>query len=333
MTDADPVAVLGGGSWGTALAWLLCRPGSTVRLWARDPAQVRALIQSRENKHYLPGLTLPASVLFTADPAVALDGARAVIIAVPSDAVGPLCAHLRAAGGAPAGMLLAAKGLERGSGRRLSQVVQAELGAVQVAVLSGPNLAREVVQLTPTASVIASEDPDWSRELQVRLGTPVFRIYTNTDLAGVELAGALKNPLAIAAGISDGLGYGANTRAALLTRGLAEMVRLGVAAGGRASTFSGLAGLGDLMATAGSPLSRNYRVGLALGRGDGLAMVLAALGQVAEGVPTTAAACLLAHSLGVEVPILAGLRRVLDGGASVQDAVVDLLARPFREEA
>ncbi|HEU4752281.1 MAG TPA: NAD(P)H-dependent glycerol-3-phosphate dehydrogenase, partial [Armatimonadota bacterium] len=209
-----------------------------------------------------------------------------------------------------------------------------ELGPeAAVAVLSGPNLSGEVVRRVPTATVISARDEALARSLQQAVGTPFFRVYTNSDLAGVELGGALKNPIALAAGISDGLGYGNNTKATLLTRGLAEITRLGVAAGARPGTFSGLSGLGDLMATAHSPLSRNYRLGLALGRGDTREHALAELHQVAEGVPTTAAACRLAERLGVEVPITQALHGILFEERPLAEAVAALLARPYRDES
>ncbi|MBM3457616.1 MAG: NAD(P)-dependent glycerol-3-phosphate dehydrogenase [Armatimonadetes bacterium] len=327
------VLVVGGGSWGTALAWLLGSQGTPVRLWVRDPGQAAALACSRENTRYLPGVPLPASVEPTSDPVRALDGAAVLVLAVPTSAIREALRRFRSAVPTLPGMLIAAKGLERDTGRRLSEVVREETGPeVALGVLSGPNLSAEVVRSTPTATVIASDRPDWAGFLQKLFSTSCFRVYTNADLPGVELAGALKNPYAIAAGISDGLGYGRNTWASLVTRSLAELIRLGTAAGGRAETFRGLAGLGDLIATAGSSLSRNYRVGYALGQGQSPGAAMAALGHVAEGVPTTEAACRLAEQLEVSVPILTGLRQVLREQLSVEAVVRELIARPFREE-
>jgi glycerol-3-phosphate dehydrogenase (NAD(P)+) len=329
------IAVLGAGSWGTALAWLLADGGQTVRLWCRDADQAARIAADRVNARYLPDLPLPAALNATADLHGALEGARTVIAAAPSSATRELLTAVRPHLEPGTAVVLAAKGLERGSGLRLSQVAAEVLGDARrgrIAVLSGPNLSGEVVRKMPTATVIAAEDPALARELQALSGRPFFRVYTNSDVAGVELGGALKNPIAIAGGISDGLGLGNNTKASLLTRGLAEITRLGIAAGGRPATFSGLSGLGDLMATAYSPLSRNYRLGLALGRGDSLEHALGELHQVAEGAPTTLAACDLAERLGIEVPILSELRGILNEGKPVRAAVESLLSRRYRDE-
>lgn len=325
------IAVLGAGSWGTALAWLLGDKGEPVRLWCRDPARAEAIQTARENAAYLPGLPLPPSIVVTSDLAAAISGARLVVVAVPTQAVRETVRSLAAQAADPP-LVLAAKGLERDTGLRLSEVVTQELPQARVTVLSGPNLSGEIVRRIPTATVLAASNLQLARDLQETFSTASFRVYTNTDVAGVELGGALKNPIAIAAGMCDGLGFGSNTRASLLTRGLAEMTRLGVAAGGLAPTFSGLSGLGDLIATAHSPLSRNYRVGLALGKGDTLEHARESLHQVAEGVPTTEAACRLAASLGVEVPILDALRQVLFHGRPLEEAVRGLLSRPYRDE-
>lgn len=326
------VTVLGGGSWGTALAWLLGEKGLSVYLWCRDPAQARGMAESRRNARYLPDLPLPESVHPTADLAAACRECELIVLAVPTQAVRATLTALRELPDVPDPLLIAAKGLERETGLRLSEVAAEVLPGARVAVLSGPNLSGEVVQGIPTATVIAAGDPEFARALQETFSTPRFRVYTNTDLIGVELGGALKNPIAITAGISDGLGWGNNSKSSILTRGLAEMTRLGVAAGARAETFSGLSGLGDLIATAHSPLSRNYRLGLALGRGDTLEHARESLHQVAEGVPTTDAACRLADRLGVDAPILRELRRVLFEGAPIAAAVESLLTRPYRGE-
>lgn len=327
-----PVAILGAGSWGSALAWMLGGKGIPVRLWTRNPTQAETIRQTRRNEGYLPDRELPAVVEAGSDLAAALSGVSLVVSAVPAQATREL---LRAVSGLLAPgipVVLVAKGLERATGRRLSEVAREELPANPVAVLSGPNLADEIVRGIPTATVVASIDADLVRRLQALFGTPTFRVYGNRDVAGVELGGALKNPVAVAAGISDGLGFGSNTRATLLTRGLAEITRLGVAAGGQPATFAGLSGLGDLMATANSPLSRNYRLGLALGRGATLADAEQSLGHVAEGVATTAAACVLADRLGVEAPILRELYEVLFDGKPPAEAVRTLMTRPYRDE-
>jgi glycerol-3-phosphate dehydrogenase (NAD(P)+) len=237
--------------------------------------------------------------------------------------------------GAAAPLLCAAKGLERPDGRRMSQVIAgAEDGRWRhaFALLSGPNLAGEVARRLPTATVVASADPELARHCQALLGTDFLRVYTNSDVTGVELGGALKNVIAVGAGISDGLGYGDNSKAALITRGLAEMVRLAVACGAEAETLYGISGLGDLVATCGSPLSRNHTLGVRLGRGETLAQILASMKEVAEGVPTTEAAHHLSHSLGVEMPITAQMHAVLYHDKPPVDAVAALMGRPHRDE-
>ncbi len=332
LLPTHPITVLGGGSWGTALGWLLAGKGLEVRLWCRDAEQAADIRRDRVNARYLPDLRLPDSLHPTADLAAALAGAGLIVVAVPTQAVREALGTLAARSqGVP--LLVAAKGLERGSGLRLSEVAASVLGdATPVAVLSGPNLSGEIVRQVPTATVIAARDSSLALGLQETFSTPVFRVYTNSDMPGVEMGGALKNPIAVAAGISDGLGFGDNTTATLLTRGLAEMTRLGTSAGARPATFSGLSGLGDLLATAHSPLSRNYRLGLALGQGRTLEQALAALQQTAEGVPTTAAACGLAERLNVDVPIMSALHGILFGGLPVREAVTALLTRPYRDE-
>lgn len=328
------ICVLGGGSWGTALAWLLAGKALPVRLWCRDPEHASAITAARENARYLPGLALPESLTATSSLEEALGPARAVVLAVPT---GALRETLRAAVpyfGPDAGVLIAAKGLERSTGKRVSEVAAEEFPQPErIAVLSGPNLSGEIIRRLPSATVIGCGSDPWARRLQETLGTAFFRVYTNRDVIGVELGGALKNPIAIGAGICDGLGLGENSKAALLTRGLAEMTRLGAAAGAQAATFSGLSGLGDLIATAHSPLSRNYRLGLALGRGENLESARESLHQVAEGVPTTEAACRLAKRLAVDAPIFEELRRVLCEGKPIPEAAADLMCRPYRAEA
>jgi len=330
-----PIAVLGAGSWGTALAWLLAGKGAGVRLWGRDAPHLAEIETARENARYLPALKLPGSLSATADLERALDGAGLVVAAVPSSAVRETLSRALPHMAPDASVALAAKGLERFTGKRLSEVAAEELGEARssaIAVLSGPNLSGEIVRKLPTAAVVASLDDELARALQETFATPFFRMYANRDVTGVELGGALKNPIAVAAGICEGLGFGANTKATLLTRGLAEMTRLGVAAGARAATFSGLSGLGDLVATANSPLSRNYRLGCALGRGESVQSAAESLHQVSEGVPTTEAACRLAAHLGVEVPIFEELRRVMFEGKPPAEAVAHLMTRPYKEE-
>jgi glycerol-3-phosphate dehydrogenase (NAD(P)+) len=324
--------VLGGGSWGTALAWLLGEKGVPVRLWCRSEERAREITETRRSERYAPGLQLPKCITPTADLPSGLAGAGVVVVAVPAQAVREALSTAAGCLHPAATLVLAAKGLERDTARRLSQVAGEAAPGHPVAVLSGPNLAGEIVRRIPTATVVGCEDAGIARELQGLFATSTFRVYANRDIAGVELGGALKNPIALAAGISDGLGFGNNTKASLLTRGLAEITRLGVAAGGLPGTFAGLSGLGDLVATAGSPLSRNYSLGLALGRGETLEAALAALGHVAEGVPTTEAACRLAQSLEVDAPIISELRRVLFQDRPAREAVYELMTRPYRDE-
>ncbi len=339
MTDqATTAAVLGAGSWGTALALLLAsgEGAGPVRLWDRTPAQIDALNADRENRRYLPGHPLPDAVRPMADLDDAVTGASFVVAAVPTGAVRAvlsLAAPHLAPGGA---LVLAAKGLEAETGLLPSEVADALLagaaGEVSVVALSGPNLAAEVARGVPTAAVAACPDADAARRVAARFNRPTFRVYTSDDRAGVELGGAVKNVLAIAGGVSDGLGFGDNTKAALLTRGLAEMARLGVALGARRETFYGLAGVGDLMATASSRLSRNWRVGEGLAKGEPLDAILARLGQVAEGVSTARAVTALAARLGVDLPVCAAVARLLFENASPLGEVNALMSRPLKQE-
>jgi len=328
-------AVLGAGSWGTALAIHLARAGVHAILWARRPEVAAAIGAARENPAYLPGCRLPDDLSVTGDLSTALGDRGLVVFAAPAQATralfGSAASHLAAG----ADLVLAAKGLEQESGLRLTEVLAAEIPAraAGVAVLSGPSFAAEVAKGDPTAVVVASRDAAVARRVQAALSHRNLRLYTNADTIGVELCGALKNVMAIATGIAEGLGLGTNTRAALITRGLAEITRLGVALGGQPSTFSGLAGTGDLVLTCTGGLSRNRAVGIEIGRGRVLADVLAGMSMVAEGVPTTRAAAALAGRLGIEMPIVTKVEQVLFGGRAPRDAVDDLLARPLKEEA
>jgi glycerol-3-phosphate dehydrogenase (NAD(P)+) len=327
------IAVLGAGSWGTALAWLLGRTGATVALWCRESARAAEMQAARLNARYLPGTALPDTVSVTAEMSCAIGRAAVVVVAVPAQAVREVLGRGRDELGSGVPLILAAKGLERETGLRLSQVAAEVLPPGHaVAVLSGPNLSGELVREIPSTTVIAATDERLARSAQGLFATPFLRVYTNADVTGVELGGALKNIVALGAGISDGLGFGDNTKAALVTRGLAEMVRLGVACGARAETFVGLSGLGDLVATCSSGLSRNHALGVRLGRGELLPAALSALGHVAEGVPTTVAARRLSRQYGVEMPITAEIHRVLYEGRSPREAVAALMCRAFRDE-
>ncbi|MDW8289248.1 MAG: NAD(P)H-dependent glycerol-3-phosphate dehydrogenase [Armatimonadota bacterium] len=333
MPDLPAVAVLGAGSWGTALALLLAKKGVQVALWARDPSLADAIRREGRNPRYLPDFPLPPSIHPTSDLAEAVSDAEVLVFAVPAAALREVASLARTHLPSPRLVVSAAKGLEA-DGSRPSQVLQTSLGerCGDLVALSGPNLALELAREIPTATVVASSNSHAARQAQTLFMHPSLRVYTNRDVVGVELGGALKNVLAIGAGISDGMGFGDNSKAALVTRGLAEMVRLGVALGAEERTFMGLSGVGDLFATAASHLSRNWRVGYGLAQGKPLAQVLEELKQVAEGVPTTFAVCGLAQRLGIEMPIAQTIRAVLEGQLSPHDAIRELMLRTPKEE-
>ncbi len=332
------VTVLGGGSWGTALAVHLGRAGHPVRLWLRDADVAAQIRQQRENRAYLPGIAVPDTVSPTLDLGEAASDAEIALVVIPSQFCRGVYRELRGALPAGAGLVSATKGLEVGRWRRMTEVAAEEAPGRPVAVLSGPSFALEVGQGQPTAVVVAAHDAALAESLQRAVSTPTFRAYASDDLVGVELCGALKNVIAIAAGILDGLGLGHNTVAALITRGLAEIGRLAVARGGRAETFSGLAGLGDLVLTCTGQLSRNRRLGQAIGRGQSLAEATAGIAgsgghpMVAEGVFTTLAACALAEASGVEMPIAFAMREVLHEGREPREAVLSLMSRSLKRE-
>ena len=324
-------AIIGGGAWGTALAAVAGRAGARPLLWARDPAIVAAINERRENPVYLPGIALDPAIAATTNLAAAAE-AEALLLAVPAQflrgVLNALRAHLRP--GTP--LLLCAKGLETGSLKTMAELADEIVPTAPVAVLSGPSFAAEVARGLPTAVVIASREAALAEAFAAALGTPRFRPYVSGDPVGVEIGGAIKNVLAIACGIVEGRGLGDNARAALITRGLAELVRFGLAKGGQADTFRGLSGLGDLVLTCSAAQSRNYALGLALGRGAGLAEALAGRRSVVEGVATAAAVCELAARLAVEMPVCAAVEAVLHRGMAIGDMVERLLSRPFRAE-
>lgn len=332
------IAVIGAGSWGTALAVLLgASDKAEVRLWARDAELIRALAETRQNIRYLPDVALPEIVAPTTDLAAAVSEADFVALAVPCGAVRAVSLAIAPALAPNAILISAAKGLETGTGQRMSEVIaEAIPGASErIVALSGPNLAVEVARGIPTASVAASTNSEAARAVQrlfAMQAAPTFRVYTGRDVIGVELGGAIKNVIAIASGVCDGLGFGDNSKAGLMTRGLTEAIRLGVAQGADAATFLGLSGVGDLIATGNSRLSRNFRVGAALGRGEALAVVLTELGQVAEGVPTTRVLCDLAARCEVEMPLCQALHSVLFEGRAAPDVIRELMLRPPKEE-
>jgi glycerol-3-phosphate dehydrogenase (NAD(P)+) len=325
-------ALLGAGSWGTALAVQLARSGHSVRLWARDAAIATEITLRRRNTRYLPEVPLPEAIQAESELATALADAETVIVAIPSQFCASVYRSLAGLAPASAALVSATKGIEADTLRRMTEVADAELPGRRLAVLSGPSFALEVAQGQPTAVVVAARERATAEALQRALASRSFRVYSSDDVVGVELAGAVKNVVAIAAGIVDGLGYGHNTVAALITRGLAELSRLVVALGGRADTVAGLAGLGDLVLTCTGALSRNRRLGQALGRGSSLAEAVADTTMVVEGVRTTLAACQLAERAGVEMPISRQMKAVLYEGKPARAAVDELMLRSLKRE-
>jgi len=326
------IAILGAGAWGTALAISLAARHRVI-LWARDAAQAAAIQSSRRNSRYLPEVPLPDSVTVTGDFSSALTGNGATLIAAPTSELREVLGRV-AALRSERPVIWACKGFDRASGKLPHQVAAEVLGKLApCGALSGPSFALEVAQGRPTALTLAAGDAEFAKRLARELHHPKLRVYFSTDLAGVEISGAVKNVMAIAAGISDGLELGLNARAALITRGLAELTRLGVALGGRTETFMGLAGAGDLILTCTGELSRNRRVGLLLARGESLDAILKQLGHVAEGVYSAPAIEALAAEKRVDMPITRAVCAVLFRGASPRDAVQQLLARDPREEA
>ena len=325
------IAVLGAGAWGTAISLVLCERHE-VRLWARDPALIKALRGERRNARYLPGFPLPPALDLVNDLKGALDGAELVLAAVPTNGLRETLRAVHATG-RPVSLVWLCKGFESNSARLPHQVCAEELPAgARCGVLSGPSFAEEVARGLPAALTLASTDAGFARDAARALHGPTLRIYPSADVIGVEAAGAVKNVMAIAAGVSDGLELGLSARAALITRGLAEMTRLGLALNGRAETFMGLAGVGDLVLTCTGDLSRNRRVGLALARGLPLTEVLAGLGHTAEGVHTARAVAGLADKLKVEMPITRAVCRVLDDPRQARAAVQELLSREQKTE-
>ena len=329
------VAVIGAGSWGTALANLLAAKGYDITLWARAWRLAQRMTRDRENGLYLPGVPLHPRVTPTANFAEAASATTIFVSVVPSHAVRTVWGML--APQLPASVLLvsATKGLEAGSLSTMSQVLQATLAprhGIDIAVLSGPTFAREVSQGTPTAAVVAAASRGVAEAVQQLFSTAIFRVYTNTDVLGVEIGGALKNVMAIAAGVCDGLNLGYNTRAALITRGLAEMTQLGVAMGARAHTFAGLSGMGDLVLTCTGHLSRNYAVGVQLGQGKKLPDILSQMHMIAEGVVTASAAVALGERYQVEMPIAEKVYAILQGHIAPHEAVTELMQRTLKHE-
>lgn len=330
---ANKICVLGAGGWGTTLAVLLHKKGHQVRLWEVFPDYAGILKETRENVKFLPGIKIPEEILVTADFGEALNKAEIAVMAVPSFAVRDVSRMIvRENSRKNIFLVCASKGLELLTNKRLSQVIQEELRKVELAVLSGPSHAEEVSREIPTSVVVASRSSDCAETIQKVFMTERFRVYTSSDLIGVELGGALKNIVAVAAGISDGLGYGDNTKAALLTRGIVEIRKLGVALGADLATFSGLSGMGDLIATCISPYSRNRRLGEEIGKGKTLGQALAETEMVVEGVNTSRAADELSRRLNIEMPITGEIKRVLFERKSPLQAVKDLMTRKAKPE-
>jgi len=325
------VVVVGAGSWGTTIAGLLGAKGPTT-LWARSAELVEMVTTTRENSRYLPGVALPENLRATSSLSEAVAEATVVLVAVPSHGFRAVLERMAPSLPADVPVVSLAKGIEAGTKLRMSEIVEEVLPGRPVGVLTGPNLSHEVVAGHPAATVVASADDSVARLVQDLLHCTTFRVYTGTDVVGCEIAGASKNVIAIAAGVCEGLGFGENTRAVLVTRGLAEQARLGVALGGRARTFGGLAGLGDLVATCTSPRSRNRWVGFELGRGRALRDVLARMRMVAEGVRTAEPLVALAREHGVEMPIAAQVAALVAGETSPAQALAALMERPPRPE-
>jgi glycerol-3-phosphate dehydrogenase (NAD(P)+) len=326
------IAVLGAGAWGTVLATVQAEAGHDVALWARSASAAAAIDGARENLRYLPGRALAPTLAVTADAARAVRGAEMIVLAVPSTAIRATAARARPHLGAGAVLTCASKGLEPGTRLTMDRVIADEVPGARVALLSGPSFALEIAAGLPAALVAAAREPEVAMTVQRAFATERFRIYTSDDVTGVAVGGALKNVMAIAVGFSDGFGFGMNARAALITRGLAEVGRLAVRLGGHPMTLAGLAGLGDLVLTCTGELSRNRQVGLALARGEALAEILARLGHVAEGIDTARTARDLAADLRIDMPITRVAAEVLHEGKPAREGVAELLARGSKPE-
>lgn len=326
------ITVIGTGSWGTALAVLLHGNGHRVTLWGRLPEEVDPILAHRENRAFLPGVKIPDEIPVTIDTGAALRGAEWVVLAVPSHGMRPICEQLREHLPAGTPLVSVAKGIENDTGARMSEVIAEVLGTDRVVVLSGPSHAEEVGRGIPTAVVVASRHGELAERAQKIFMNERFRIYSHDDIVGVELGGSLKNVIAIAAGACDGIGFGDNTKAALCTRGLVEMARLGVALGAKRETFFGLSGIGDLIVTAFSRHSRNRGFGERLGKGETAEQIAASTPMVAEGVKTAKSAWQLAQKKNVDVPITREVYAIIYEGKPPKQAVRDLMSREAKPE-
>lgn len=324
-------SVIGSGSWGTAVACIIAGNGHDVKLYSRRKEVTDKLIICRENSDYLPGIILPDNIDFTSDIKEASADADIIVMAVPSHAVRQTASEIAKVRSNPV-ILNIAKGIEQKTNLRMSQVINQEIPSADVAVMSGPSHAEEVVLGMPTTNIVSAVDESLAKDIQRAVMTPMFRIYTNTDIIGVELGGALKNVIALCAGICDGLGFGDNTKAALMTRGIAEITRLGVAMGANPETFAGLSGIGDLIVTCTSMHSRNRRAGILIGKGKTADEATSEVRMVVEGIKTADAAYSLSKEFGVEMPIVSEAYKILFENKPAKDAVYDLMIRDKKSE-
>ncbi len=328
----EKIAIIGDGGWGTTLAILLAKKGFAVSLWGPLPDYVKFLHRKRENVKFLPSVKIPREVNISSDIEEVTEGAKIVVLVVPSHFMREVVMKLKGIKSGGAIILSASKGIENDTLMRMSEVIVDVLGEQKIAVLSGPSIAREVAKEIPTTVVASSVDETIADEIQKVFATERFRVYTNSDVIGVELGGALKNIIAIAAGIADGLGFGTNAKAALLSRGLVEITRLGVAMGARAGTFSGLSGIGDLVTTCISPYGRNRKVGEQIGKGKKLSQILKSMEMVAEGVRTSKSVYELSNKFAIEMPITREVYRVLYEDKDPLQAVTELMGRKRKQE-
>ena len=332
MTGIKKIAVIGAGSFGTALAMTLAGKGHDVTMWARRAEQIAEMRDKKTNEHYLPGVEIPAEIKFTGDIADAASGKDILLFAVPAQKFREVFAEAMKHVDAGVPVVNVAKGIEKGSLLRLSEVAEEIAPECNYIALSGPSHAEEVARKLPTTVVVAAKDHDIAVEIQEIFSTDRFRVYTNEDLIGVELGGALKNIIALGAGISDGLKFGDNAKAAMMTRGITEMTRLGIALGAKKETFSGLAGIGDLIVTCTSMHSRNRRCGILIGEGLAVDEAVEKVGMVVEGLSTAEAADMLAERCGVEMPITACICHMIQGKISANEAVEILMGRKKKNE-
>lgn len=326
------ICFLGAGSWGTALAFILSDKNYEINMWTKEEEHFNSLVETRENSKYLPGVKLKEKIKFYNDIGKAIDGAEIVVLAIPSQAVRSVLEVAKGYTNKDQIIVNVAKGIENGTHMRISEVVEEILPSNKYVILSGPSHAEEVSRYTPTTIVSASYDCDAAEKVQDVFMTESLRVYTNTDVIGVEVGGSLKNIIALGAGISDGLGYGDNTKAALMTRGISEMARLGEAMGGKPDTFAGLSGIGDLIVTCTSMHSRNRRCGIMLGEGLSLEESIDKIGMVVEGAYTVKAAYELSLEYGVDMPITKEIYTVLYEGANAKESVLSLMNRKKKDE-